>query len=290
MKKLTILAAMAIAVASFTACGNGTPKANLKNDIDTMSYAIGMAQTQGLKEYLVQRLGVDTAYMDDFIKGLNEGANAGDDKKQSAYYAGIQIGQQIGNQMVKGINHEVFGNDSTQTISLKNFMSGFVSGTTGAKGLMTMEQAQQVAQTKMEQIKAKTMEKQYGPNKEAGEKYLANYKKGKDVKELKDGVLYKVIKEGAGEIPTDTSMVKVQYEGKTIDGKVFDSSYQRKQPVELRANQVIPGWTEALTHMPVGSVWEVVIPQEKAYGAREQGQIKPFSALIFKIELLGINK
>ena len=290
MKKLTILAAMAIAVASFTACGNGTPKANLKNDIDTMSYAIGMAQTQGLKEYLVQRLGVDTAYMDDFIKGLNEGANAGDDKKQSAYYAGIQIGQQIGNQMVKGINHEVFGNDSTQTISLKNFMAGFVSGTTGTKGLMTMEQAQQVAQTKMEQIKAKTMEKQYGPNKEAGEKYLANYKKGKDVKELKDGVLYKVIKEGAGEIPTDTSMVKVQYEGKTIDGKVFDSSYQRKQPVELRANQVIPGWTEALTHMPVGSVWEVVIPQEKAYGAREQGQIKPFSALIFKIELLGINK
>ena len=290
MKKLTILAAMAIAVASFTACGNGTPKANLKNDIDTMSYAIGMAQTQGLKEYLVQRLGVDTAYMDDFIKGLNEGANAGDDKKQSAYYAGIQIGQQIGNQMVKGINHEVFGNDSTQTISLKNFMAGFVSGTTGAKGLLTMEQAQQVAQTKMEQIKAKTMEKQYGPNKEAGEKYLANYKKGKDVKELKDGVLYKVIKEGAGEIPTDTSMVKVQYEGKTIDGKVFDSSYQRKQPVELRANQVIPGWTEALTHMPVGSVWEVVIPQEKAYGAREQGQIKPFSALIFKIELLGINK
>ena len=290
MKKLTILAAMAIAVASFTACGNGTPKANLKNDIDTMSYAIGMAQTQGLEEYLVQRLGVDTAYMDDFIKGLNEGANAGDDKKQSAYYAGIQIGQQIGNQMVKGINHEVFGNDSTQTISLKNFMAGFVSGTTGAKGLMTMEQAQQVAQTKMEQIKAKTMEKQYGPNKEAGEKYLANYKKGKDVKELKDGVLYKVIKEGAGEIPTDTSMVKVQYEGKTIDGKVFDSSYQRKQPVELRANQVIPGWTEALTHMPVGSVWEVVMPQEKAYGAREQGQIKPFSALIFKIELLGINK
>ena len=289
MKKLTILAAMVIAVASFTACGNGTPKANLKNDIDTMSYAIGMAQTQGLKEYLVQRLGVDTAYMDDFIKGLNEGANAGDDKKQSAYYAGIQIGQQIGNQMVKGINHEVFGNDSTQTISLKNFMAGFVSGTTGAKGLMTMEQAQQVAQTKMEQIKAKTMEKQYGPNKEAGEKYLANYKKGKDVKELKDGVLYKVIKEGAGEIPTDTSMVKVQYEGKTIDGKVFDSSYQRKQPVELRANQVIPGWTEALTHMPAGSVWEVYIPQELAYGERAQRNIDPFSALIFKIELLEVN-
>ena len=244
MKKLSILAVMAIVAAMFTACGNGTPKANLKNDIDTMSYAIGMAQTQGLKEYLVQRLGVDTAYMDDFIKGF----------------------------------------------SLKNFMAGFVSGTTGAKGLMTMEQAQQVAQTKMEQIKSKNMEKQFGANKEAGEKYMVNYKKDKDVKELKGGVLYKVIKEGTGAIPSDTSMVKVQYEGKTIDGKVFDSSYKRNEPVKLRANQVIPGWTEALTHMPVGSVWEVVIPQDKAYGSREQKEIKPFSALIFKIELLGIEK
>ena len=281
---------MAIAAASFTACGNGTPKANLNNDVDTMSYAIGMAQTMGLKDYLVERLGVDTAYMDDFIKGLNEGANAGDDKKQSAYYAGIQIGQQIGNQMVKGINREVFGGDSTQTISLKNFLAGFISGTTGAKGLMTMEEAQQIAQTKMQQIKAKNMEKLYGDNKVAGEKYLANYKKGKDVKELKNGVLYKVIKEGSGEIPTDTSMVKVQYEGKTIDGNVFDSSYKNGKPIQLRANQVIPGWSEALTHMPVGSVWEVVIPQDQAYAEREQGQIKPFSALIFKIELLGIEK
>jgi FKBP-type peptidyl-prolyl cis-trans isomerase FklB len=290
MKKLTFVAAMAIAAASFTACGNGTPKANLNNDVDTMSYAIGMAQTMGLKDYLVERLGVDTAYMDDFIKGLNEGANAGDDKKQSAYYAGIQIGQQIGNQMVKGINREVFGGDSTQTISLKNFLAGFISGTTGAKGLMTMEEAQQTAQTKMQQIKAKNMEKLYGDNKVAGEKYLANYKKGKDVKELKNGVLYKVIKEGSGEIPTDTSMVKVQYEGKTIDGNVFDSSYKNGKPIQLRANQVIPGWSEALTHMPVGSVWEVVIPQDQAYAEREQGQIKPFSALIFKIELLGIEK
>ena len=290
MKKLTFVAAMAIAAASFTACGNGTPKANLNNDVDTMSYAIGMAQTMGLKDYLVERLGVDTAYMDDFIKGLNEGANAGDDKKQSAYYAGIQIGQQIGNQMVKGINREVFGGDSTQTISLKNFLAGFISGTTGAKGLMTMEQAQQTAQTKMQQIKAKNMEKLYGDNKVAGEKYLANYKKEKDVKELKNGVLYKVIKEGSGEIPTDTSMVKVQYEGKTIDGNVFDSSYKNGKPIQLRANQVIPGWSEALTHMPVGSVWEVVIPQDQAYAEREQGQIKPFSALIFKIELLGIEK
>ena len=281
---------MAFAAATFVSCGNSTPKADLKDEVDTLSYAMGMAQTQGLKEYLSDRLQIDTAYMDDFIKGLNDGANAGDDKKKAAYYAGIQIGQQISNQMVKGINHEVFGDDSTKTISLKNFMAGFVSGTTGKKGLMTVEQAGRVAQEKMVSIKAKAMEKQYGPNKVAGEKFLAANKKKPGVVTLPSGVQYKVIKEGNGPMPKDTSMVKVQYEGKTIDGKVFDSSYKRGEPISLRANQVIKGWTEALVHMPVGSVWEVYIPQNLAYGEREQGQIKPFSVLIFKIELVSLGE
>ena len=291
MKKLFFGAMMmAFAAATFVSCGNSTPKADLKDEVDTLSYAMGMAQTQGLKEYLSDRLQIDTAYMDDFIKGLNDGANAGDDKKKAAYYAGIQIGQQISNQMVKGINHEVFGGDSTKTISLKNFMAGFVSGTTGKKGLMTIEQAGRIAQEKMVSIKAKAMEKQYGPNKVAGEKFLAANKKKPGVVTLPSGVQYKVIKEGNGPMPKDTSMVKVQYEGKTIDGKVFDSSYKRGEPVSLRANQVIKGWTEALVHMPVGSVWEVYIPQNLAYGEREQGQIKPFSVLIFKIELVSLGE
>ena len=291
MKKLFFGAMMmAFAAATFVSCGNSTPKADLKDEVDTLSYAMGMAQTQGLKEYLSDRLQIDTAYMDDFIKGLNDGANAGDDKKKAAYYAGIQIGQQISNQMVKGINHEVFGGDSTKTISLKNFMAGFVSGTTGKKGLMTIEQAGRIAQEKMVSIKAKAMEKQYGPNKVAGEKFLAANKKKPGVVTLPSGVQYKVIKEGNGPMPKDTSMVEVQYEGKTIDGNVFDSSYKRGEPVSLRANQVIKGWTEALVHMPVGSVWEVYIPQNLAYGEREQGQIKPFSVLIFKIELVSLGE
>ena len=289
MKKLMFVAAMAIAAATFTGCGNSTPKASLKSDVDTLSYAIGMAQTQGLKEYLVGSLDVDTAYMAEFIKGLNEGANAGDNKKKAAYYAGIQIGQQISNRMVKGINHEIFGDDSTKTISLKNFMAGFISGTTGKGGLMTVDSAQTVAQTMMQAIKARELEKTYGPNKEAGEKFLAENAKKEGVKTLPSGVQYKVIKEGTGAIPADTSLVKVHYEGKTIDGKVFDSSYKRGEPINLRCNQTIKGWTDAMVHMPAGSTWEVYIPQDLAYGEREQGDIKPFSVLIFKIELLEVN-
>ena len=290
MKKITFAAVAAVAAVMMYSCGNGTPKANLKSDVDTVSYAIGMAQTQGLKDYLVGRLGVDTVYMDDFIKGLNEGANAGDDKKKAAYYAGIQIGQQISNQMVQGINHELFGDASTKTISLKNFMAGFISGTTGKGGLMTVDSAQQVAQQMMRAIKAKNLEKEFGPNKKAGEEFLVANAKKEGVKMLDGGVQYKVIKEGTGALPKDTSMVKVNYEGKTLDGKVFDSSYKRGQPAEFRANQVIKGWTEALVHMPAGSVWEVYIPQELAYGERQQGaDIKPFSMLIFKIELLEVD-
>ena len=280
---------MAIVAAGFTACGNGTPKASLKSDVDSMSYAIGMAQTQGLKEYLVDRLGVDTAYMSEFIKGLNEGANAGDNKKKAAYYAGIQIGQQIANQMVVGINHEVFGDDSTKTISMKNFMAGFISGTTGKQGLMTIEQAGTVAQEKMQVIKTREMEKTYGPNKKEGEKFLAANAKKEGIKTLESGVQYKVLKEGTGAIPADTSLVKVHYEGRLLNDSVFDSSYKRGEPITLRCNQTIKGWTDAMIHMPAGSVWEVYIPQELAYGEREQGIIKPFSVLKFKIELIEVN-
>ena len=285
MKKLSIVAALAIAAASFTACNNSATKADLKTDLDTLSYAIGMAQTNGLKDYLVQRVGVDTAYMDDFLKGVNEGVNAGDDKKKNAYIAGLQIGQQISTQMVKGINHELFGNDSTQTISLKNFMAGFSTAVLGGKGVMTTEQAIHTVQTKMDKIKAVAMEKQYGDNKKKCEEFVANYAKKDGVKKLDKGVLYTVIKEGNGPLPKDTSMVTLQYEGKLIDGTVFDSSYQRGKAVPMRVNQVIPGFTEALLHMPVGSVWEVCIPQD----AREAGKIKPFSALVFKIELVALG-
>ena len=281
------VAAMAMSAAIFTGCGNSTPKANLKSDVDTLSYVFGMARTQGLKEYLSQT-GVDTTYMADFIKGLNEGANSGDDKKKAAYYAGIQIGQQIANQWVSGMNHELFGEDSTKTISMKNLMAGFASGIKG-NGIMTVDSAQTVAQVMMQAIKAKELEKTFGSNKEAGEKFLAANKTKEGVKTLPSGVQYKVIKEGNGPIPADTSLVKVHYEGKTVEGKVFDSSYERGEPINLRCNQTIKGWTDAMVHMPAGSVWEVYIPQDLAYGEREQGDIKPFSALIFKIELLEVN-
>ena len=98
-----------------------------------------------------------------------------------------------------------------------------------------------------------------------------------------------MLTEGTGAIPADTSRVSVNYEGKLLNDTIFDSSYQRNEPAKFMVKQVIPGWTKALTNMPVGSTWRVYIPQEQAYGEREAGKILPYSCLIFKIELLGIE-
>lgn len=125
--------------------------------------------------------------------------------------------------------------------------------------------------------------------REKNERFMEINAKKEGVKTLPSGVQYKVIKEGTGAIPNDTSRVTVHYEGRLIDDTVFDSSYKRGEPTTFRANQVIKGWTEALTHMPEGSVWEVYIPQDLGYAEREQRGIKPYSTLIFKIELIKVN-
>lgn len=292
MKTLKTLAIMATAALTFSACGNSSaPKADLKTDIDSMSYAIGLLQSQYVRQAIQQGQVIDTTYIDDFVKGINEGVNAGDDKKKAAYIMGLQVGQQLSTQLVKGVNQQVFGDDSTKTISLKNLLAGFITGATGKTGLMTPEIANQVAQSKMEQIKSATMTKQYGANKVAGEKWLAVNKKKPGVVTLPSGLQYKVIKEGKGAIPADTTTVQVQYEGRTIDGKVFESSYKNGNgPVSMVPAQMIPGWTQALTRMPEGSIWEVYIPQQLAYKERQAGNIKPFSTLIFKIELVKVGK
>lgn len=287
MKKVTFIMALAVG-AGLASCTAQSPKANLKTDVDSLSYAIGMARTEGLTQYLMQQ-GVDTTQMAEFIKGFNEGA-AKTSKKDVAYMTGMQIGQMVGKQWVEGFNQQIFGGDSTQTISRENLLAGFIAGITDKSNVMTKEAATAYMRDGMEAIKEKASAAKYADNKAAGEKFLAENKTKEGVKTTESGLQYKVITEGKGEIPADTCKVKVNYKGTLIDGTEFDSSYKRNEPATFRANQVIKGWTEALTMMPVGSKWELYIPQELAYGSRESGQIKPFSTLIFEVELVGIEK
>ena len=261
--------------------------------IDSLSYSMGMAQTQGLKDYLAKQLKIDVNYMDDFVKGLKEGV-AESSQAKAAYYAGTQIGQQILRQMMPGLNKELFGAESTKSISLDQFMAGFISGVTGKDGKMTVDSANQVARRLMEQVKNDALMEQYGDNKKAGEDFIAAQaklakKKKSGITVLPSGLIYKVLVKGNGPVAKETDKVKVKYEGRLIDGTVFDSTEKHGgEPATFSPSQVIKGWTEALTLMPVGSKWQLYIPQELAYGNRDAGQIKPFSALIFDVEVLEI--
>ena len=257
--------------------------------VDTFSYAMGLAQTQGLKEFVMYRMGVDTTYMANFVKGLKVGIKVGDVAKEKAFYAGVAIGQQLNGQLIPGLSHEVFGN-SDELINKEYLLAGFVAGATGKNLYISHAEAQLLVMNMIEELRKEQLEKMHGENKALGVAFLDSIAQTEGVVKTESGLCYKVITEGKGAIPTYTDKVKVHYRGTLIDGTEFDSSYSRNEPTTFRANQVIAGWTEALTMMPVGSKWMLYIPQELAYGSRDLGTIKPFSTLVFEVELLEIEK
>lgn len=289
MKKASIFMVIA-AAAGFASCTAQAPKADLKNDVDSLSYAFGVAQSQGFGNYLTQQLRIDSAQIGDVVKGLIDGAAGKDAQSQIAYVEGLKVGKMIAENWVSGITSDVYADDSTKSIDKDNLVAGFIAGVLNKDQKMTMEEAQEYVQAVMEAANEKKMEAQFGSNREAGEKFLAENKTKEGVQVTPSGLQYKVIKQGKGAVPTTTDKVSVHYRGTLIDGTEFDSSYKRNKPTEFGVTQVIKGWTEALTMMPVGSKWELYIPQELAYGSRNQGQIKPFSTLIFEVELLDIVK
>ena len=130
----------------------------------------------------------------------------------------------------------------------------------------------------------------YGPEKAKGEAFLADNAKREGVITTPSGLQYEVIKMGKGKKPVASDKVKVHYHGTLIDGNVFDSSVDRGEPITFALTQVIPGWTEGLQLMPVGSKFKLYIPQNLGYGSQQAGTIPPFSTLIFEVELLGIEK
>ncbi|MBQ9362373.1 MAG: FKBP-type peptidyl-prolyl cis-trans isomerase [Bacteroidaceae bacterium] len=209
-------------------------------------------------------------------------------KQLAAYNAGGQIGGQI-LTMAQNFSKDYYEADPDKSVDPKIVAYGIIMGLTGQSEIKA-DSASQVFQTVMNARQADNKERLYGENRRAGEKFLEENKSKEGVITLPSGLQYKVITEGTGEKPKTTDKVKVNYEGKLIDGTVFDSSIKRGQPATFQVNQVIKGWTEALKLMPVGSKWEIYIPYQLAYGDRATGKdIKPYSALTFSVELLEIE-
>lgn len=257
----------------------------LASSSDSLSYSVGMTVTNGLISYMQTQLGVDTAYMADFVAGFEDAVKAQKDPRQKARIAGVTIGEQASGRMLSGLKQEAEG--APDSINEQLFFRGFTDALLGDTTVMTMEVAQDVSNKKSEANRRAKIAVQT----EKGRAFLAENAKKPGVISLPSGLQYKVLKQGDGIVPQKTDKVKVHYEGRLIDGTVFDASSKHgNEPATFRPDQVIKGWTEALTMMPVGSKWQLFIPQELGYGERAAGQIPPYSTLIFDVELVGIDK
>jgi FKBP-type peptidyl-prolyl cis-trans isomerase FklB len=195
-------------------------------------------------------------------------------REQISYVFGVQVAR---NMQQQGLNLD------------EKAFSQAISDVWGNKKLKMSPEAMQASMQEFREEMAKKFQEAAAKNEKEGKAYRDKNKMVKGVVELSSGVQYRIIKKGSGKKPTATDTVVVNYKGSLVDGKVFDSSYERKEPLTIAVNGVIPGWQEILPMMPVGSKWNVVIPPEMAYGKRGNGVIGPDSTLVFDIELLSIK-
>jgi len=286
MKKVNILTVI-VMMLCMSSCNSTFRGGELKTEVDTMSYYFGYSRAEGTMDFLVMQAGVDTNYMDAFYKGFKEGIK-NHSPEAVAYLEGMRVAHMINNQWIDNVNRDLFMGDSSKTINRKAVLAGFYHGVKENDNTKIMH-AQTYSRMKMDAIREEYKEQKFAENRSAGEKFLAENKDKAGVETTESGLQYKVLVEGKGDIPDEKAKVKVNYKGTLIDGAEFDSSYKKNTPATFRVNQVIRGWTEALTKMPVGSKWELYIPQELAYGSREQRNIPPYSMLIFEVELLEIE-
>lgn len=246
------------------------------------SYAMGVAQSTSLKNYLIQREGVDSAHIEAVVRALNEAATLTDDqiKEKQAYAAGLRIARMNREQVVASVNQTATGKADTTYTDLATFTRGLTDGL-GGRATLTADSANNIVEQQVKHF-------HQGLQLE-GIKYLAENRKKEGWKETASGLQYHVLQQGTGAQVNDTCKVEVNYEGKLIDGTIFDSSYQRGKTATFSPKQVIKGWTEALKMMREGDIYELAIPYELGYGERGAGQnIPPYATLLFKVELVKV--
>ena len=244
------------------------------------SYAYGVAQVPDMKAYLLQTQGIDsTQYL-----ALGQALEGRFSDAEIARYRAIVTGADIAAQVkanVVVLNRTFGGSETANYADASLILKGMSDGIAG-RASFSPDSAKTVVNDQRDY--------QLNERRKANLAYLENYKKQKGVVALPSGLLYKAVRKGNGALPADTSTVEVNYEGKLIDGTVFDSSYRRGEPSEFPVNGVIQGWQIALKAMKPGDEWEVYIPAYLAYGDNGSGNnIPPASTLIFKVALRSVK-
>lgn len=257
----------------------------LSNKSDSISYASGQSFTRGMMDYVIQTLNVDSAYIPSFVAGLKEALSQENTPEIKAKAAGEQIASMVRDRMMPNIVQQLEGTDATLNAEL--FKRGFIDAVEKDASIFSVEEAAKYSETEMKRLS----DMKIATAKAAGVAWLEENAKKEGVQTLPSGLQYRVIKQGNGAVATAEDQVTVRYEGKLIDGTVFDSSYERNpNTTAFKPTQVIKGWTEALCMMPEGSEWELYIPESLGYGGRNTGKIPAYSTLIFKVEVVSVKK
>ena len=257
-------------------CPKDAKTIELKNFSDSLNFAFGLLNGSQVRKYVLVEDTLGDG-VDEFIKYVNKGL-----KENIRNPRIVAFGKNVGNAIREQEPVGLLGISGLET-NFDLIKQGFINGLYNYTEQMDLQSAGAYVDGVVNRMK-------YGEAKAAGEKFLEENKLRDGVKVTESGLQYEVLKEGKGAKPTAESTVKVHYEGTLIDGTVFDSSYQRGEPIEFALNGVIKGWTEGLQLMSVGSKYKLYIPYDLGYGDRGAGQqIPPFATLIFTVELLEIK-
>jgi FKBP-type peptidyl-prolyl cis-trans isomerase len=253
--------------------------------VHKLNYAFGMANGDGVKKYY-KEASTKEGYQQ-LIAGLREGIKINFSLK---YDQIVDVGTSIG-LTLKEQNRTGLMGDTTLMLNKKLIKQGIVNYLYNTSMQMSPNDAISYFNQTIKMLTHKNLEIKYGDYRKMNEEFLEeNSKKIEKIITTASGLQYEIISNGKGQNPKENDKVKVHYHGTLIDGTVFDSTIERNEPIICPVNQVIKGWYEALKLMSVGSKYKLYIPYKLAYGDSEQGKIKPFSTLIFELELISIEK
>lgn len=263
----------------------------LRTQTDSLNYAFGIINGVGIRNNYFREEPIDDC-INEFIKSLDEGFTS--DKKfelpdpsKTKYAEIIRMGNKIGTNLKTRFSAGLMGEPSIK-IEIQLIMKGMEDAMRDNFSILSQDNSEKYLQKTLEVVRKQNLSTEDKQNKLAGEEFLAKNKLQVGVISTKSGLQYEILKKGNGATPTPTNTVRVKYWGEDIDGKAIYNNSASDEAISIKLAEVIKGLSEAIQLMSIGSKFRVYIPQELAYGGIKQSEIKPYSTLIYEIELLSI--